>query len=392
MSSGKAICIGMAGAGRATELHMHAYARVSHVPLRFKTILARRPEQLEPAAKLYGFERISYDFEELVQDPEIDVIDVCTPPYLHKDMILRTLRAGKHVICEKPLAGYFGGEGEELVGKTTSRAEMYARLLDEISDLKAAVERAPGKFMYAENFVYAPAVIKAAEIIRARKSRILYIRGEESLKGSSSPVAGYWNKSGGGTLMRTGTHPLSAALWLKMQEAEARGVAIRPVSVTAEVGNFTTQLTEEEHRHIAARPVDVEDNGTAIINFSDESRALIIANDACLGGSMNYVELYCNDAHLNCRLTMHDAMSTYLPDENGMGGVYLSEMLPSARGWNFPFIADEVLRGYVDEIQDFMEAVYYDRHPRSDFRLAYDTVRVLYAAYLSAERGQRIML
>lgn len=66
--------------------------------------------------------------------------------------------------------------------------------------------------MYAENFVYAPAVLKAAEIITAKKSRILYAKGEESLKGSSSPVAGEWDKTGGGTFIRTGSHPLSAIL------------------------------------------------------------------------------------------------------------------------------------------------------------------------------------
>ncbi len=387
------ICIGMAGAGRATQLHMHAYVRVSHVTVRFKTIFARRKEQLEPAAELYGFEKISYDFQEMLDDDEIDVIDICTPPYLHEEEIIRALRAGKHVICEKPLTGYFGEEGtEELVGNTTSRADMYASLLKTLERIRHEVEISGKKFMYAENFVYAPAVVKAAEIVAARKSRILYIRGEESLKGSSSPVAGYWSKNGGGTLMRTGSHPMSAALWLKMQEAKARGVEIKPVSVMAEVGNFTKGLTPEEHKHIMADPVDVEDNGTAIVNFSDDSKVLIIANDACLGGSMNYVELYCNDSHINCKLTMNDAMTTYLPDEKGMGDVYLSEMLPIKTGWNFPFMSDENLRGYYDEIQDFCEAVCFDREPRAGIELAYETVRVLYAAYRSSEEGKRIML
>ncbi|MBR5419935.1 MAG: Gfo/Idh/MocA family oxidoreductase [Lachnospiraceae bacterium] len=383
----------MAGAGRATELHMHAYVRVSHVTVRFKTIFARRQDQLEKAAELYGFEKITYDYQEMLDDEEIDVIDICTPPYLHEEMIIRALKAGKHVICEKPLTGYFGDpESDELVGNKVSRSVMYESLMQTLERIREAVRSTDRKFMYAENFVYAPAVVKAAEIVKARKSKILFIRGEESLKGSSSAVAGYWNKNGGGTLIRTGTHPLSAALWLKMQEAEARSEDIHPVSVMAEVGVFTKQLTEEEHRHILADPVDVEDNGTAIVSFSDDSKALIIANDACLGGSMNYVELYCNDSHLNCRLTMNDAMTTYLPDEKGMEDVYLSEMLPIKTGWNYPFVSDEMLRGYYDEIQDFMEAVCFDRSSRSGFDLAYETMRVLYAAYKSSEEGRRVML
>ena len=53
--------------------------------------------------------------------------------------------------------------------------------------------------MYAENFVYAPGIQKS-EIIRNKKSQILFMKGEESLRGSSSPVAGSWDKTGGGSL------------------------------------------------------------------------------------------------------------------------------------------------------------------------------------------------
>lgn len=387
------IVIGMVGAGRATELHMHAFQRVSGIPLRFKTIVACRSEQLLPAKDLYGFEVASYDFNDLLNDPEIDVIDICTPPYVHEDMIIKAMQAGKHVICEKPLSGYFGEENDIApIGKTVSKAVMYERLLQSLEKLKNVVEQSEKKFMYAENFVYAPAIVKAAEIIRAKKSRILYMKGEESLKGSSSHVAGEWNKTGGGTFIRTGTHPLSAILWLKQQEANVHNKEIKVVSVLGDMGQITPSLDEYEHRHIAARPNDVEDNGTAIITFSDQSKAIVIATDTCLGGSKNYIELYCNDANLNCTLTMNDIMKTYFLDEQGLDDVYLSEMLPAKTGWNKPFIADEMIRGYTDEMQDFMEAIFYNRDPKSDFKLAYDTIKVTYAAYLSAETGQRVVL
>lgn len=387
------IVIGMVGAGRATELHMNALKRVSGIPLRFKTIVARRPEQLLPAKERYGFEIASYDFEDLLQDPEIDVIDICTPPYVHEDMVIRTIQAGKHVICEKPLSGYFGDENDqEPIGLNVPKSVMYEKLLKSIEHLKKTLDASGKKFMYAENFVYAPAVVKAAEIIASKKSRILYMKGEESLKGSSSPVAGEWSKTGGGTFLRTGSHPLSAILWLKQQEAKARGVEISVESVLADMGRITPTLTDYEHRHIMARPNDVEDNGTVILTFSDGSKAVVIATDVCLGGSKNYVELYCNDAAINCTLTMNDMMTTYFLDEDGLDDVYLSEMLPSKQGWNKPFIADEIVRGYTDEMQDFMEAVFYDREPKSGFKLAYDTIKVSYAAYKSAEIGQKLIL
>lgn len=387
------ICIGMAGAGRATELHINALKRFTGIPLRFKMIVARRKEQLEVAKAIYGFEETSYDFEDLLTDPDIDVIDICTPPYVHEEMIERAMLAGKHVICEKPLTGYFGMSGDEYpIGINVSKKVMYLQLLESIRRLRQIIRKSGKKFMYAENFVYAPAVLKAAEIITAKKSRILYAKGEESLKGSNSPVAGEWDKTGGGTFIRTGSHPLSAILWLKQQEAKAHGIDIKVKSVIADMGRITPNLSDYEHRHIAANPVDVEDCGTVILNFTDDSRAVIIATDTLLGGSKNYVELYCNDAAINCTLTMSDLMSTYFLDEDNLDNVYISEMLPSKIGWNKPFLEDEIIRGYTDEMRDFMEAIFYDRDPKAGFDLAYDTIRIIYAAYMSAEMGCKVEL
>ncbi len=387
------LCIGMAGAGRATELHMNALLRYTGVPICFKHIIARREEQVMEAKERYGFSRASLNFEDLLDDEEIDVIDICTPPYVHKDMIVSALNSDKHVICEKPLTGYFGSKEDATpIGDNVSKVKMFDKLMKEIDELRKVIESSDKKFMYAENFVYAPAVTKAAEIIRKKQSRILYAKGEESLKGSSSHVAGEWDKTGGGTFIRTGIHPLSAILWLKRVEAEARCENIRVKSVFADMGRITPSLNEYEHRHIAAKPHDVEDNGTVILHFTDGSKAVIMATDVLLGGSKNYIELYCNDAAINCNLTMSNLMSTYFLDEDRLGDVYLSEMLPAKTGWNNPFLEDEIIRGYTDEMRDFMDSIYYDRHPKSGFDLAYDSIRIVYAAYKSSELGTAVEL
>lgn len=393
MNSKGEICIGMAGAGRATELHMNALTRYTGVPVCFKHIIARRFEQVSMMKERYGFIYSSLNFEDLLNDEEIDVIDICTPPYAHKDMIIKALNAGKHVICEKPLTGYFGSyEDVEPIGDCVSKEHMYNKLIYEIDELREIIKTSEKKFMYAENFVYSPAVAKAAEILRNKKSKILYAKGEESLKGSSSPVAGEWAKTGGGTFIRTGAHPLSAILWLKRIEALSRGETIQVKSVFADMGRVTKTLSEYDHRHIAARPYDVEDNGTVIITFSDESKAIIIATDVLLGGSRNYVELYCNDATIMCNLTMSNLMSTYFLDEERLDNVYLSEMLPSKTGWNNPFLEDEIIRGYTDEMRDFIDCIYYDREPKSGFDLAYDSIKIIYAAYKSSELGIAVTL
>lgn len=391
MNSKKEICIGVAGAGRATELHMNALRRYTGVPVCCKRIIGRRFEQVNAAKERYGFLEASLNFDDLLNDPEIDVIDICTPPYVHEEMIIKALRAGKHVICEKPLCGYFGQDGDEQpIGLKVSKEKMYDELIKSIDRLKSEIDKSDKKFMYAENFVYAPAINKAAEIIAKKKSKILYAKGEESLKGSSSPVAGEWCKTGGGTFIRTGAHPLSAILWLKQVEANTRGEKIEVQSVFADMGQITPILSPYEHRHIAAQPNDVEDCGTVLLTFSDGTKATIIATDTLLGGSKNYVELYCNDAVIDCKLTMSNLMSTYFLDEDRLDDVYISEMLPAKTGWNNPFLEDEIIRGYTDEMRDFMDAIYYDREPKAGFDLAYDTIKIIYAAYKSAEIGRAV--
>ena len=386
------VTVGVVGAGRATELHMYGY-RHSNIPVKLKTVMARRKEQLNEAVKRYGFKKTTTSFEELLQDGEIDVIDICTPPYVHYDEIVSAIRAGKHVICEKPLIGYFGLEGDlEPIGEKVSKRYMYEHLLEQLDILRNEVKSSSSKFMYAENFVYAPAVLKAGEIIRAKKSRILYMKGEESLKGSSSTVAGEWSKTGGGIFMRNGVHPLGAILWLKEQESISQRKNVTVKSVIGDMGYATRRLNEYEHRYIDARPHDVEDAGTVIITFTDGSKAAVISTDNLLGGSKNYVEVYCNDNAMNCNLTMNDAMETYMLDNDGMEGVYLSEMLPVVTGWNKPFVADEILRGYCNEIADFMDCIMNDKEPEGNFELAAMVTKIVYAAYYSHETGRRIDL
>jgi len=385
------VTVGTVGAGYAARLHGNGYARVSGINVRLKTICDVNLDLAKAIQAQFGYEEAVADFDQMLADPEIDVIDIVTPPFLHCSMAIKALQAGKHVICEKPLTGYFGKPGEENVG-FTKKSLMYQQVLSEMEALKAVVEKTDKKFMYAENFVYATPVQKAAELIRAKKSKVLFMKGEESLKGSSSPVAGKWNKTGGGILVRTGTHPLTGMLWLKQQEAAARGETITVKSVSADVGVTTACLTEHEHRHICARPEDVEDYAAVTVTFSDGTKCLTIASDTVLGGSKNYIEVFSNDSALVCNITPTDILNTYFLDEDGLEDVYLAEMLPSKLGWNKSFVSDEVIRGYMGELQDFMEAVAYDREPASGFDIAFDTTKIMYAAYLSAEEGRRVDL
>ena len=386
----KTVVVGTLGAGYASRLHGNGYKKVSGVRVRLKTVCDLNTDLARQVQEEFGYEQITADFQEMLADPEIDVIDIVTPPFVHIPMAIQAMRAGKHVICEKPLTGYFGKKGEENVGKTTPKAFMYQEVLRSMDELKAVVEETGKKFMYAENFVYATPIQRSAQLVRAKKSKILFLQGFVGLKGSSSPVAGLWNKTGGGQLVRNGTHPLSGMLWLKQQEAQARGETITVKSVSADVGTTTACLTEHEHRHISARPQDVEDYAAVTVTFSDGTKCLTIASDTVLGGTQNTVDVFCNDSALRCQITPPDLLNTYFLDEDGLEDIVLGEMLPSKLGWNGAFVSDEVIRGYMGELQDFMEAVAYDREPASGFDLAYETAKIMYAAYQSAEEGRRI--
>ena len=386
------VIIGTAGAGYAAHLHGRGYKNVSTVPFRLKTICDINTKLAEDAKNIFGYERIESDFDNMLRDPEINVIDIVTPPFLHIPMAIKALRAGKHVICEKPLTGYFGTPGEENIGLNTLRKIMYEQVINDMNELKQVLHETGKKFLYAENFIYSPPVQKAAEIIKAKRSKILFMKGEESLKGSSSPVAGQWNKTGGGTLIRTGTHPLSGMLWLKQQEAEARNEDIKILSVSADTGTTTKILSDYEHRHIAARPQDVEDYAAVSLTFSDGTKCLTIASDTVLGGTKIYIEIYSNDSALTCNITPTDILNTYFLDETGLDDVYISEMLPAKLGWNKVFVCDDIIRGYSWELKDFLETIALDKEPLSSFDIAYDTVKVIYAAYLSSWEGRVITL
>src|SRR5258707_3041973 len=103
----------------------------------------------------------------------------------------------------------------------------------------AWIRKAGKLFMYAEDWIYAPAVTKTVEILRATKDKILFMKGEESHSGSHAAHAAQWAMTGGGSLIRKGCHPLSAALYLKQAEAKTRGDAISGASVICDVGNVS---------------------------------------------------------------------------------------------------------------------------------------------------------
>ena len=386
------IRVGLVGCGFVAELHMYAYARVYGVDVEVAAVAARGDHVTEFARK-HQIPASYRSFGELIADRSIDVVDICTPPNLHASMIVAAMRAGKHVVCEKPFAGYFGREGDKApIGKHVAKALMYEQVCEEMEATCAAIRSTGKLFMYAEDWIYAPAIAKTAEMLRATKDKILFMKGEESHSGSHAAHAAQWAMTGGGSLIRMGCHPLSAVLYLKQVEARARGERIRPASVTCDVGNVAACLKPDERAFIKANPVDVEDWGTLTVTFSDGTKATVFSGDMIMGGVRNLIETYTSGGSLFANITPNSHMMSYQTNEEKLAGVYITEKVDRKTGWQFVCLEEEWTRGYLQEIQDFMECAATGRQPLADLALARETIKVNYAGYWAAEEGRRVAL
>jgi len=104
------INVGLIGGGFMGKVHSLAYSGVPmfYWPSEFlpvkHTMAEATPELAADAANRFGFQYSTDDWRTVVENPDIDVVDIATPNHLHADVAIAALRAGKHVICEKPIA------------------------------------------------------------------------------------------------------------------------------------------------------------------------------------------------------------------------------------------------------------------------------------------------
>jgi predicted dehydrogenase len=96
--------VGLIGAGTiALSAHLPAISRLKGL-VELVAVADLRPAVAEAAAKRYGAEAAYGDYRELLARPDVDLVDICTPEFLHAEQTLAAAAAGKHVICEKPMA------------------------------------------------------------------------------------------------------------------------------------------------------------------------------------------------------------------------------------------------------------------------------------------------
>jgi predicted dehydrogenase len=137
---------------------------------------------------------------------------------------------------------------------------------------------------------------------------------------------------------------------------------------------------------------DVEDWSVAIVTFEDGTKATVHSNDVTLGGVRNVVTAYLTNAVVQANITPNTTVTAYAPDAAVWGDEYISEKVETKAGWQFPSPEEDWMRGYPQELEDFVAAIAERREPLSGGALAREVVEVIYAGYLSAATGRRVDL
>lgn len=365
----KTIRIGIVGSGFAARFHYAALRKVYGVAVDVTGVWSPTEEHCRKFAEERGL-RAFPDLDSLCR--AVDVVDACVPGAMHESVALAAFERGCHVILEKPFTGFFGPGATPRETMLREALASSGRLLD--------AERASGKTLfYAENWVYAPAVQKEKEIIVKSGAQVLWMRGEESHSGSHSPFYGQWRFNGGGSLMGKGCHPLTAALYLK--------APLRPVAASCRTHSITRLPAFRDLGHLRTTYQDVEDYAALHVVFEDGTVADILASELVLGGVANWIEVCANNHRTRCSLNPVDALTTYNPREEYFENIYVVEKTGTKQGWSHPAPDEDWQHGYPQEMQDFMECAASGRAPLCGSQLGRDTVAVIYAGYLSAERN-----
>jgi predicted dehydrogenase len=383
----KPLRVGIVGARFAADLHAANYRPLRGVKAQLAAVCARTRADTEAFAKRHDIPHIYDDYRRLVESPEVDVVDICATTDVHHEIAVAAARAGKHVIVEKPLTGYFGEADEP-------RDRMLAAALRNADAVLEAVAAAGVTFCYAEDFVYAPPIAKLRRLLEASGGAVLELRAEESHSGSHAAYARRWRTAGGGALLRMGSHPVGAVLHVKHHEGRLRtGRPIRARTVLADVAQLSRlPAVADRPRFLRTAPEDVEDWSVAVITFEDGTKATVHSNDTTLGGVRNTVTAYLTSGVVQANITPNTTVVAYAPDGRVWGDEYITEKVETTAGWQFPSPEEDWMRGYPQELEDFVDAIRERREPLSGGALAREVVEVIYAGYLSAATGRRVDL
>jgi len=278
---------------------------------------------------------------------ECDAVSICLPNYLHKEVGIAALQAGKHIMIEKPLARTVA-EGQEIV---------------------AAAKKAGKQVFYCENNIYAPAFRKVKQCIdEGAVGKIYMARGKEQHSGPHSAWFYKMDKAGGGALIDLAIHDIACLVWF----------------LGCDVTKVFCQTTTTIPDRGAFGKCEVEDNGVGILYFEKGQQVVIEESWTAPGGYDMKFEIYGTDGQIivdPCRMTPLNVYS-----EKGYG--YAVEKASSTSGWTFPVPEEAYTFGYPQEIAHFLECIEKGTKPLTDGEYGLKILKIVETMYKSAKSGK----
>ena len=359
--------IGYAFMGRA---HSNAYRQVTPVfrprlTPRMKVICGRSPEAVAKAATTFGWDEAASDWRQVVARPDIDLVDVSTPGDSHAEIAIAAARAGKAVLCEKPLAN--------------SVAEAEAML--------AAVRRAGVVHMICHNYRRAPAVMLAKQIIDAGQiGEIRHYRGtylQDWIVDPEFPMTWRFDrrKAGSGALGDIAAHSIDLARFLVGE-------------ITDVAGDLKTFIKERPDGRGRRSKVTVDDAAASLVRFANGATGTIEATRLAPGRkNFNRFEINGSGGSVAFNLERMNELEVYFesdpPHLRGFRTILVTESShPYVRPWWPPGHIIGYEHTFVHTIYDLLEAIADGKSPKPDFEDGVRNQRVL-AAIETASKSRR---
>ncbi|PJG86121.1 Gfo/Idh/MocA family protein [Conservatibacter flavescens] len=367
----KKVRIGLIGTGYIGRCHAIAYAQAPTVfPLEAKLELEYlaeiTPELAAQKAKEFGFNRSTAHWQDVVNDPNVDVIDICTPNFLHKDIALAAIAKGKHVYSEKPLA-------------LTAR---------DAKEMYEAAQQAGVLTLVGFNYIKNPTTQLAREIIaNGEIGEVVHFYGthnEDYLANPNTPLD--WHcikeKAGLGALGDLAAHIVQMSQYL--------------------LGSDIKQVIGDKETVIKQRPnpqnltellaVENEDQATALVRFENGCMGTIETSRIACGRKMglSYVITgtkgtltYTQERMAELKLYLHDDD----PARQGFKTLLTGPLHPDYK--NFCVSAGHGI-GFNDqktvEIRDLVNGIASGKAMYPDFEEGFKVSRILDAIALSCEQ------
>jgi predicted dehydrogenase len=371
----KKLNVGIVGYGFMGRAHSNAYRKVNNFfDLKYqpvlKTACARSADNAKTFADKWGYESVETDWRKLIARDDIDLIDICTPNNTHAEIAIAAAKAGKMILCEKPLA-LNAKEAEKMV---------------------AAVEKAKVPNMVWYNYRRCPAVVLAKQLIDEGKlGRIFHYRAKFLQDWTINPDlpqggAGLWRldvkAAGSGVTGDLLAHCIDTAMWL---------------NGTIDNVNAMTETFVKERKHNLTGKIEkvgIDDACAFLARFTNGSLATFESTRYARGHKALYT-FEINGEHASIFWDLHDLHRLQYFDHRDEGrvrgwrNIHVSDGdQPYMKNWWVPGLQIGYEHSFVHQVADFLQGLADDQPARPNFKDGLATDYVTDAVLLSAKTGQ----